>query len=118
MPRKFAPSASRSLAPTPSTPTASAVLSFGFGSEPGLPTDLEFCAHCLYVDDAEAQAELERLFAAARLDPAPYRTLARALATPAPRPGPPRLHSFIGVDAKSAGLAYTVYMKPDLSAAR
>jgi len=99
-------------------PTASAVLSFGFGSEPGLPADLEFCAHCLYVDDAEAQAELERVFASARLDPTPYRTLARALAAPAPRPGPPRLHSFIGVDAKSAGLAYTVYMKPDLSAPR
>lgn len=97
-------------------PTPSAVLSFGFGPEPGMPAELEFCAHCLYADDAAAQAELERLFASARLDPAPYRILARALAPPAPRPGPPRLHSFIGVDAKCAGPAYTVYMKPDLSA--
>jgi hypothetical protein len=97
-------------------PTPSAVLSFGFGPEPGLPTELEFCAHCLYADDATAQAELEHLFASACLDPAPYRALARALAPPAPRPGPPRFHSFIGVDGKSAGTAYTVYMKPDLSA--
>jgi hypothetical protein len=99
-------------------PTPSAVLSFGFGPEPGLPAELEFCAHCLYADDAAAQAELERLFASARLDPAPYRALARALAPPAPRPGPPRLHSFIGADGKSVGPAYTVYMKPDLSAPR
>ena len=99
-------------------PTPSAVLSFAFGSEPGLPAELEFCAHCLYADDAAAQAGLEGLFASARLDPTPYRTLARALAAPAARPGPPRLHSFIGADAKSAGLAYTVYMKPDLSAPR
>jgi hypothetical protein len=99
-------------------PTASAVLSFGFGPEPGLPAELEFCAHCLYADDAAAQAELERLFATARIDPAPYRALARALAPPAPRSGPPRLHSFIGVDAKSEGPGYTVYMKPDLSAPR
>lgn len=99
-------------------PTPSAVLSFGFGSEPGLPADLEFCAHCLYADDAAAQAGLERLFASERLDPAPYRILVRALAAAAPRPGPPRLHSFIGADAKSASPAYTVYMKPDLSVPR
>lgn len=99
-------------------PTPSAVLSFGFGPEPGLPAELEFCAHCLYADDAAAQAGLERLFASARLDPGPYRALARALAPPAPRPGPPRLHSFVGADARSAGPAYTVYMKPDFSVPR
>lgn len=97
-------------------PTSSAVLSLSCGSEPGLSTDLEFCAHCLYADDAVAQLELERLFASERLDPTPYRTLASVFAPPAPRPGPPRLHSFIGVDAKSAGPAYTVYVKPDLTA--
>jgi catechol 2,3-dioxygenase-like lactoylglutathione lyase family enzyme len=96
-------------------PTPSAVLSFGFGPEPGLSAELEFCAHCLYADDTTAQAALERLFASERVDAAPYRTLARILAAPAPRPGPPRLHAFIGVDAKSPGRAYTVYMKPDLS---
>jgi hypothetical protein len=97
-------------------PTPSAILSFGFGSEPGLPAELEFCAHCLYADDTAAQTELERLFASIPLDPAPYRALARALAPPAPRPGPPHLHSFIGADTKSAGTAYAVYMKPDLFA--
>jgi hypothetical protein len=99
-------------------PAPSAVLSFGFGPEPGLPAELEFCGHCLYADDAAAQAGLERLFSYSHLDPAPYRALARTLAPPAPRPGPPRLHSFIGADAKSAGPAYTVYMKPDLSGPR
>jgi hypothetical protein len=99
-------------------PTASAVLSFGFGPGTGLPTELEFCAHCLYNDDATAQAGLQRLFASARLDPAPYDALVRALAPPAPRPVQPRLHSLVGVDAKSAVPAYAVYMKPDLSAPR
>lgn len=96
-------------------PTPSAVLSLGFGSGPGLPAELEFCAHCLYADDAAARAELERLFASARVDPTPYHTLARVLVPPNARPGPPRAHSFIGIDAKSANPAYTVYMKPDLS---
>jgi hypothetical protein len=99
-------------------PTPSAVLSFDFGPEPNLPAGLEFCAHCLYPDDTTANAELERLFASSHLDPAPYRALARALAPPVLHPGPPRLHSFIGADAKSADPAYTIYMKPDLSAAR
>jgi hypothetical protein len=99
-------------------PTPSAVLSFGFGAEPGLPAELEFCAHCLYSDDTVAKAELERLFSSFRLDPAPYRALARALAPPVPQAGTPRLHSFIGADGKSTGPAYTVYMRPDLSANR
>jgi hypothetical protein len=97
-------------------PTPSAVLSFGFGPEPGLPAELEFCAHCLYADDDAAQEGLERLFASSRLDPTPYRSLARALGAPARRLGPPRLHSFIGTDVKSVWPTYTVYMKPDLSA--
>ena len=56
-------------------PTRSAALSFHFGPDPGLPAELEFCAHCLYRDDAEAEAALERLFAHAGLDPTPYRAL-------------------------------------------
>jgi hypothetical protein len=96
-------------------PTPSAVLSLAFGSGPGLPAELEFCAHCLYADDAAARAELERLFTSARVDATPYHTLARVLSPRHARPGPPRVHSFIGVDAKSAAPAYTVYMKPDLS---
>jgi hypothetical protein len=99
-------------------PTPSAVLSFGFDREFELTAELEFCAHCLYADDAAAQAELERLFASAHVDPEPYRAFARALAPPTTRTGLTRLHSFIGADVKSAGPAYTVYMKPDLSAPR
>ena len=100
-------------------PAASAVLSFGFGPKPGLTTELEFCAHCLYANDAAAQAELLRVFAAAHLDPAPYHALASAVASPAfGTEQAPRLHSFVGADAKSGAPAYTVYMKPDLSAPR
>lgn len=100
-------------------PTASAVLSFRFGPKPGLITELEFCAHCLYANDAVAQSELLHVFAASHLDSAPYHALARAVASPASsRRAAPRLHSFVGADAKSLGPAYTVYMKPDLSAPR
>lgn len=96
-------------------PAPSAALSFHFGPEPGLPTELEFCAHCTYRDDVDAQAQLERLFDHAGLESAPYHHLVRALAPSSPRPGPPRLHAFIGTPAKGAGPAYSVYVKPDLS---
>jgi hypothetical protein len=97
-------------------PTPSAVLSFGFGPEPHLSTELEFCAHCLYSDDVSSKAALEQLFVRARVDPTPYRALISALAPAELQPGRPRLHSFIGTAAKSAEPAYTVYMKPVLSA--
>lgn len=96
-------------------PTPSAVLSFAFGPEPGLATELELCAHCLFRDDDAARVGLERVFALAGLESEPYDALARALGPPTVRRGPPHLHSFIGVDAKAAGPAYSVYMKPDLS---
>jgi hypothetical protein len=97
-------------------PTPSAVFSVGFGPERGLTAELEFCSHCLFRDDAEAQARSERLFAAAGVDDGSYRILARVLAAAASRGRPPRVHAFIGVGAKADGPAYTVYMKPDLSA--
>ena len=58
-------------------PTASAVFSVGLGRDGPLPTDLEFCAHCLYHDDAEAHRRLRELFAAQDLDAVPYETSAR-----------------------------------------
>ncbi|WP_433384149.1 hypothetical protein ACQPZX_23295 [Actinoplanes sp. CA-142083] len=91
-------------------PAPSAVLSFGFGAEPGLPAELEYCTHCLYPDDAAAGAALERLFADAGVDPSPYRALSRGLA--------PHRHCFIGADGKAATSAYTVYMRPDLTPRR
>jgi hypothetical protein len=99
-------------------PAPSAVLSFNFGPEPDLATELEICAHCLYPDDETAQAGLGRLFAAGGLDPTHYHGLVRVLGPPAPRAGPPRLHSFVGAYAKSADPAYSVYMSPDLTARR
>jgi hypothetical protein len=96
-------------------PTASAVLSFGFGASPGLTVELEFCGHCLFRDDAEARRRLLGLFSAAGVDAGPYRTLVRHLLSGAPQAGPPRVHSFVGLSLKSAGPAYTLYMKPDLT---
>ncbi len=97
-------------------PTASSVLSFGFGvlPGPGLTADLEFCGHCLFADDAEARRRLLCLIAAAGHDAAPYRALDAILARGAPTQGPPMVHSFVGVDTKSRGLTYTIYMKPYL----
>ena len=106
------------LGPEAAHPTPSAVFSVGFGAGPRLSADLEFCAHCLYRDDAEARRRLLALFATAGLDPAPYLTLLRHLC-PDARPGPPpRLHSFVGVDAKAPVPAYTLYLKPDFAAPR
>lgn len=96
-------------------PTASAVLSFGFGVSPGLTVELEFCGHCLFRDDIEARRRLLGLFSAAGVDAGPYRTLARHLMSGAPQGGPPRVHSFVGLDSKSAAPTYTLYMKPDLT---
>ncbi|MGB8814017.1 MAG: hypothetical protein WCC57_12620 [Paracoccaceae bacterium] len=98
-----------------SHPTPSAVFSIGFSDAPRLSAELEFCTHCLYRDDAEACHRLLALFTAAGLDPTPYLTLLRQL-SPGARPGsPPRLHSFVGVDAKATGPAYTLYLKPDFA---
>jgi hypothetical protein len=95
-------------------PTASAVLSLGFGPDPRPAAGLEFCGHCLFADDAEARRRLLRLISAARLDADPYRTLDAQLSLGAPTEGPPRVHSFIGVDTKAGGPAYTIYLKPHL----
>lgn len=98
-----------------SYPTASAALSFGFRHGSGLTTDLEFCAHCLFRDDAEAQRRLLKLFATAGLESLPYKILSSRLMA---RPADARsrhVHSFIGLDGKSARPKYTVYMKPDLT---
>lgn len=99
-------------------PTASAVLSFGFGAAAGLAVELEFCGHCLFRDDAEARCRLLELFSATGVDPAPYLSLASHLLSGAPQVGALRVHSFVGLDAKSAGPAFTVYMKPDLTLPR
>ena len=105
------------LGPDSLHPTPSAVFSMGFSQASRPSAELEFCTHCLYRDDAEAQRHLLALFANAGLDPAPYHAFLRHLASPS-RPGPPHLHAFIGVDAKASNPAYTLYMKPDLSARR
>jgi hypothetical protein len=94
-------------------PTPSAALSFAFGPEPALATELEFCTHCLYRDDSEARDALEAIFAGAGVNPAPYRKLVRALAPPNFPPGPPRFHAFFGASARSGG--YSVYLNPALS---
>lgn len=99
-------------------PTASAVLSLSFGPDPRPVAELEFCGHCLFADDAEARHRLLRLFSAARLDAGPYEALAEALSHKLPQAAQPRLHSFLGVDAKSPEPTYTVYMKPHLSYSR
>ena len=99
-------------------PAPSAVFSFGFGPEPGLTAELEFCAHCLFTDDAVARQQLKRLFSISHLDAGPYMILDRVLSPVDPRKGSPRVHSFIGVDVKYVGPVYTIYMKPDLSAFR
>jgi hypothetical protein len=105
------------LGPDAAHPTPSAVLSFGFGAG-ALAAELELCAHCLFRDDAEAETRLLTLVAAQGLDPAPYLTLLRHL-SPGARPGPPpRLHSFVGMDANAQSPAYTLYLKPDLAASR
>lgn len=97
-------------------PTASAVLSFSFGVAPGpgLAAELEFCGHCLFADDAEARRRLLWLISATRHDADPYRALDAVLSRGGPTEGPPRVHSFIGVDTKSGRPAYTIYMKPHL----
>ncbi|WP_112873867.1 hypothetical protein [Paracoccus endophyticus] len=96
-------------------PTPSAVLSFGCGGGPGLTVDLEFCAHCLFRDDAQARQRLLGLFSTLGLDATPYLTLARHLDDGAQDAGPPRVHAFVGVDAKAAAPTCTLYMKPDLA---
>ena len=93
-------------------PTASAVFSVGLGRDGPLPTDLEFCAHCLYHDDAEAHRRLRELFAAQDLDAVPYETLLDHLCRDMPTCSPPQLHAFVGVDGKASGRAYTVYLNP------
>ncbi len=97
-------------------PTASAVFSVGLGRDAPLTTDLEFCAHCLYHDDAEAHRRLRELFAAEGLDPAPYETLLDHLCRDMPTCSPPQLHAFVGVAGKAPGRAYTVYLNPAASA--
>ena len=105
-------------------PTPAAVMSFGLGpisgtaptsGNPGpLSAELEICGHCLWRDDAEARARLMQVIAGMGLDPGAYLTLADELMTDPRKPGPPRVHSFIGVDSKSPAPVLTVYMKPDL----
>jgi hypothetical protein len=104
------------LGPEAAYPTPSAVFSVGFGG-PSLSADLEFCAHCLFRDDAEAHRRLLALFAAADLDPAPYLALWRHLSAAAPSGGPAKLHSFVGVDGKAPGPTYTLYLKPSFAGA-
>jgi hypothetical protein len=99
------------LGPEAAYPTPSAVFSVGFGG-PRLCAELEFCAHCLFRDEAEAHRRLLALFAATGLDPTPYLVLYRHVSTGAPPGGPVSLHSFVGVDAKAAGTTYTLYLKP------
>lgn len=105
-------------------PTPAAVMSFGLGplhsaaptSETAGPlsAELEICGHCLYRDDTEAHSRLMSAIAEMGLDPRAYLTLAGALTQDPLSPGPPRVHSFVGVDTKSPAPALTVYMKPDL----
>lgn len=96
-------------------PTASAVLSVCLDPDLRPAVELEFCGHCLFANDGEARRRLLQLFSAARLDAGPYDALAAAL-SPGPRQeAPSRTHSFVGVEAKSAGPTYTIYMKPQLS---
>lgn len=96
-------------------PTASAVLSLGFGAGAGLTTELEFCGHCLFGDDGEARRRLLALFATAGVDARPYEILASHVSTGPPEPSRRRMHSFVGVDTKAPEPAFTVYLKPDLA---
>lgn len=74
------------------------------------------CAHCLYGNDADAQAQLERLFSVSGKDPSPYLDVINILGPPAAPQKPPHLHAFIGVQAGTETSAYTVYLNPNLSA--
>jgi hypothetical protein len=108
------------LAEEAAFPAPSAVLSFGFGelvgSKPqvGLSVDLELCGHCLFRDDSEARFGILSTLDALKVDPEPYLTLADVLTPGRSRPGPPRVHSFVGVGTKGAAPSFTVYMKPDM----
>ncbi|MGP6086287.1 hypothetical protein [Antarctobacter jejuensis] len=100
-------------------PAPSAVLSFGLGPlasapPPSMTTELEFCGHCLFRDDAHAHAQITTIASRLGLDQAPYRMLADVLVPDSTPPGPPRVHSFIGVSTKSGKPGLTVYMKPNL----
>lgn len=101
------------------SPAPTAVLSFGLGPldsdlSPTMTTELEFCGHCLFRDDAHVRAEITTAASRLGLDLTPYRTLAGVLAPEPLRAGPPRVHSFIGVGTKSGRPGLTVYMKPTL----
>jgi hypothetical protein len=96
-------------------PTPSAVFSVGFGIGGALFADLEFCAHCLFRDDAQAQRRLLALFASAGLDPSPYLSLLGHLSPHARLRSPPRVHSFLGTTARAPAPAFTLYLKPNLA---
>ncbi len=105
-------------------PAPASVMSFNLGPLQGaapksgtvgpLSTGLEICGHCLFRDDAEAQTRFMSTISEMGLDPSAYLMLVGELVTDPVSPGPPRVHSFIGVDLKSSAPALTVYMKPDL----
>ncbi len=105
-------------------PAPASVMSFNLGPLQGvapksgtvepLSTGLEICGHCLFRNDTEARTRIMSTISEMGLDPSAYLMLADELMMEPVSPGPPRLHSFIGVDLKSSTPTLTVYMKPDL----
>lgn len=100
----------RSLA---SIPDRALLLSLAASATGGaLDVKLDFCAHCLFRSDQQAEHFVLRIAQLFGLDESPYRRLLAAMNTHAGHSAP-EFHAFVGIGAAASGdVRVNVYTKP------
>lgn len=96
-------------------PTQSVVFSVDLGDPPEAGAKVEFCGHCLFTSDREAEQRIRRWLAAAGLDDAPYCAAVGALTEGHEVPAPMHrasLHAFAGVGVRGDEPYASIYLNP------
>lgn len=99
-----------------SYPTRSVVCSFGFGDGGAPDFKCEFCAHCVFANDAEAVARCSAWLAPFKTHLDAYSSMVRTVAGERIGASTRGLHSFVGVGFRRRQPYYTVYLNPGAAA--
>jgi hypothetical protein len=103
------------LADAVGRPTQSVVFSADLCDSPRAGAKVELCAHCAFVDDAEAEARIGRWLRASGLGEATYLATIDALTDGVPVPARDRrasLHAYVGVGVRGGDAYASVYLNP------
>ncbi|HLH44510.1 MAG TPA: hypothetical protein VKV74_16075 [Bryobacteraceae bacterium] len=92
-------------------PLRSAVCSFQFEPGGAMNPKFELCAHCAYLNDAEAARRSQAWIESEGMDSGLYLDMVELLGA-APKASAPKLHAYVGVGVRGEEPYSTVYLNP------